>query len=1265
MGNALSRVSNNKIYYYDTKVIVRDKGLHRYLLQFGYSHEKFVPKWIKDLSPRLLEIFLNAFQLGDGHKKTRTYYTSSVQLRDDLQEMIIKTGKASNYSIGSEKGRKGNFGISNYINWRIKNSDSRKTTVVNKRISDGIETYKGKVYSLSVPNHTLLVRRNGKAVFSGNSGYGVTTRNITSRLVQHGYDVVVSAYYGLEPGGVLRIAGVPHLPSKIGKFGSTSCQMHARSLNPDIVLLNCFSEDTEILTEDGWKKGIFLELDDKILTLDKDENIVYRKPESIFISMYNGPMYHLENKFISLAVTPNHELYVKRRGQKKFSSLKPREIYRKRVEFQKGGKWKGTDRKYVEIYDKKYKTNDFLKILGLYISEGNCREGRTFVIHQIKEDGKEIIRNILNSLPFKFKEFKTYFSVTERNLKNFFETLGKNALEKHLPDFVLGFPPKKLEIIWRSLLIGDGWTTKTGTEIYCSSSKKLIDQLQELLLKMGYAGDIRINAPERDMNVTGKTYHAQINWSISKLRKTTPRTIPYMKSKKRWTYYEEWEPYEGLVWCPVMEKVPVYVRRNGKASFQYRTDWWAFPWFPKMPFTSILHSPMDHSNYPEELINLTKEYDYVCAYCHWQQDELLKNGIKSYYTPHGINTKEYFPIPTEEARKTTKFPQDKFIIGRVAANCFDQETEVLTKEGWKKYNELNLEDEYLVLDKDDVMRYYKADELLIQPYDGLMYKLKTKYLDMLVTPTHKLYTKKRKEFRNWKKRGLKKSYTFTGFQEELAKDIIGKRRWYKKNGESWLGEYQEYFILPEYNSIWENSKRKCHQDSVKIRMEIFLKLLGYYIAEGNSNGATVFISQIKHQKLMKDNLELLPFKVKVYKDKLAINNTPLAKWFKENCGTNAFNKRIPREFMNLHKDQLEILWKALYLGDGNRTQSSYAYSTSSWQLAGDIQEILLKMGDYGDIYVKKPPEGNHYAGTQLVIDKNCKDNYIIHRNMKVHEVQNRTSTKSAKNKKLFSEGWVEYKGIIWDVIMPHSPIMVRRHGKIVWSSRSDKEDRKSWAKSFVALRLFLEDHPEAKKDILMYCHANPHDPRGLPLDKFAHKQNLDDIVKFTDPQKSHVRLSTEEMNYLYNSFDILMNPSKREGFGLPIIESLACGKPVIATRFSSMTELVEGRGWLVENALKGDNIIITPINANTAIPDVYGIKDAIEDAFYHPKKIIKFKRKCRDFALDFDWDRIIEKQWIPLLEEIPELEEQKKEQKDKEIKEQFRLIYKKIKAKKK
>jgi glycosyltransferase involved in cell wall biosynthesis len=48
-----------------------------------------------------------------------------------------------------------------------------------------------------------------------------------------------------------------------------------------------------------------------------------------------------------------------------------------------------------------------------------------------------------------------------------------------------------------------------------------------------------------------------------------------------------------------------------------------------------------------------------------------------------------------------------------------------------------------------------------------------------------------------------------------------------------------------------------------------------------------------------------------------------------------------------------------------------------------------------------------------------------------------------------------------------------------------------------------------------------------------------------------------EMPGLYNSADILVFPSVREGFGLAAAEAMACGLPVVATNCSALPELVD------------------------------------------------------------------------------------------------------------
>lgn len=57
------------------------------------------------------------------------------------------------------------------------------------------------------------------------------------------------------------------------------------------------------------------------------------------------------------------------------------------------------------------------------------------------------------------------------------------------------------------------------------------------------------------------------------------------------------------------------------------------------------------------------------------------------------------------------------------------------------------------------------------------------------------------------------------------------------------------------------------------------------------------------------------------------------------------------------------------------------------------------------------------------------------------------------------------------------------------------------------------------------------------------------------------RPSEAELIQEYNRADIFLFPSRLEGFGLPVVEAMACGKPVVTTRAGSLPELVDdGQG---------------------------------------------------------------------------------------------------------
>lgn len=160
-----------------------DKDLIHIIRSFGHAHEKYVPDFIKELSPKYIKIFLDAFLLGDGTvhrgvlydgyqcKPQRIYSTSSVKLKDDLGELLLKVGKCPSFknrgkSIYHCKKQKKDY-LTRYDQWNVAelNLKYRYGKVMKKEI----KPYKGFIYDVELEkNHTLVVRRNDNVCVSGN-----------------------------------------------------------------------------------------------------------------------------------------------------------------------------------------------------------------------------------------------------------------------------------------------------------------------------------------------------------------------------------------------------------------------------------------------------------------------------------------------------------------------------------------------------------------------------------------------------------------------------------------------------------------------------------------------------------------------------------------------------------------------------------------------------------------------------------------------------------------------------------------------------------------------------------------------------------------------------------------------------------------------------------------------------------------------------------------------------------------------------------------
>lgn len=88
--------------------------------------------------------------------------------------------------------------------------------------------------------------------------------------------------------------------------------------------------------------------------------------------------------------------------------------------------------------------------------------------------------------------------------------------------------------------------------------------------------------------------------------------------------------------------------------------------------------------------------------------------------------------------------------------------------------------------------------------------------------------------------------------------------------------------------------------------------------------------------------------------------------------------------------------------------------------------------------------------------------------------------------------------------------------------------------------------------------AGAEDPRYPEVAQYAAAAGIRRDVVFAGS------LGEEALISLYNAADVLVLPSLYEGFGLPPLEAMACGTPVICANRTSLPEVVGNAGILVE-----------------------------------------------------------------------------------------------------
>ena len=96
----------------------------------------------------------------------------------------------------------------------------------------------------------------------------------------------------------------------------------------------------------------------------------------------------------------------------------------------------------------------------------------------------------------------------------------------------------------------------------------------------------------------------------------------------------------------------------------------------------------------------------------------------------------------------------------------------------------------------------------------------------------------------------------------------------------------------------------------------------------------------------------------------------------------------------------------------------------------------------------------------------------------------------------------------------------------------------------------------------------------------------------------------QDLPMFYNAADVFVFPSLYEGFGLPVLEAMACGAPVVALNSSSIPEVIGDAG-----------ILIDPVDVDNALVRV------LEDLLNDPSRRQVLRERGLERAKQFSWQK--------------------------------------------
>jgi len=178
------------------------------------------------------------------------------------------------------------------------------------------------------------------------------------------------------------------------------------------------------------------------------------------------------------------------------------------------------------------------------------------------------------------------------------------------------------------------------------------------------------------------------------------------------------------------------------------------------------------------------------------------------------------------------------------------------------------------------------------------------------------------------------------------------------------------------------------------------------------------------------------------------------------------------------------------------------------------------------------------------------------------------------------------------------------------------------------LKILIDKYekPDGKR-FYVHFHCAIEDSHGWDLPWLSRYYGVENRVILDPNLKPGVGVPDHILNYIMNSYDVHLVPTNSEGWGLSILETMACGIPNVISDYSAHGDWAKGSALMIKLAAR----IHEPItNHIKGIIDVEHAAEQIASLYNDHKLQKEYRKKSFQLAEKLQWKNVCE-EWNLLL----------------------------------